>query len=294
MPQTQQKNILKLSYSFIDEAFNASNVSSYQLILQISLDGLSIAVNEKQKNKFIALEVFAFQNVYSFNEIVTVWDVLVLKSKLIFNNYKSTVCIIVNNTSTLVPEPLFEEGSARKYLKFNVPLQLNDLVQVDHLKSIAARNVFAIPFEIKNKFDTVFAAIHYRHYSSILIESVISQNKNQTGKKLYVHVQQTHFEVILIEGKKLLFYNTFHYQSSEDFIYYLLFVCEQLQLNPENIEVVILGEVEKNAAIISLVQKYIRELRFGERFNDAALGYQLQTLPHYFYYTLFSNSLSLL
>jgi hypothetical protein len=194
----------------------------------------------------------------------------------------------------LVPEPLFEEGSGRTYLQFNVPLQWNDFVQTDHLKSIDAINVFALPSELKNKLDAAFTAIQYRHCSSVLIESVISQNKNQTGKKLYVHVQQAHFEVILIEGKKLVFYNTFHYQSAEDFIYYLLFVCEQLHLNPENIEVVIVGEVEKSSAIISLVQKYIRIVKFGERYSDAALGYQLQTLPHYFYYTLFSNCLSLI
>jgi len=294
MPQLQEKNILKLSYSFLDEAFDTAKVSAYQLILQIGLDSLSIAVNEKQKNKFIALEVFAFQNLYSFNEIVTVWEVLLQKSKLIFNNYKSVICIIANNSSTLVPEPLFEEGSGHKYLQFNVPLQWNDFVQTDHLKSIDSRNVFALPSELKNKLDAAFTSIHYRHCSSVLVESVISQNKNQTGKKLYVHVQQTHFEVILIEGKKLVFYNTFHYRSAEDFIYYLLFVCEQLHLNPENIEVVIVGEVEKNSAIISLAQKYIRMVKFGERYSDAALGYQLQTLPHYFYYILFSNCLSLI
>jgi hypothetical protein len=294
MPQTEETHTINLSYSFVDEAFDSTNISAYQLIFQISFQGLSIAVNEKQKNKFIALEIFNFQNVYSFTEIVTAWDVLVKKSKLISGNYKSVICMVVNGSSTLVPEPLYEEGLERSYLKFNVPLQWNEFVMVDTVKSIEAKNVFAVPLELKSKLDSVFNNVHYRHYGSILIESVISQNKNQTGKKLYVHVQQTHFEVIVVEGKKLLFYNTFNFQSPEDFIYFLLFVLEQLHLNPENTEVIIVGEVEKNSAIIHLAQKYIRIVKFGERFSDAAFGYQLQTLPPYFYYTLFSNCLSLI
>jgi hypothetical protein len=294
MPEAKEKNMIDLSYSFIDEAFDISNASAYELILQVGPAGISVAVNEKAKNKFIALEVFNFHNIYSFDEVVTRWDLLVQKSKLITNNYKSAICLIVNNSSTLVPDPLFEEGSERTYLKFNVPVQWNEYVQVDDLKSIDAKNIFAFPVELKAKLDGLSGAINYRHYSTVLIDSLIAQNKNKTGKKLYVHIQQTHFEVILIDGKKLLFYNTFNHQSPEDFIYYLLFVCEQLHLNPENIEVVVVGETEKNSDLITRVQKYIRTIKFGERYSSAGLGYQLQTLPNYFYYTLFNNCVSLI
>jgi hypothetical protein len=294
MPQIQEKNTVHLSYSFIDEVFDSTHVSRYQLILQIGLQGLSIAVNEKAKNKWIGLEVFNFQNLYSFEELISTWDVLLKQSKLISNKYKSVVCLIVNNNSTLVPEPLFEEGSERMYLTFNVPLQWNEFVLVDTIKSINAKNMFALTLELKSKLDSTFNNLSYRHYSSVLIESLILQNKNKTNKKLYVHIQQAHFEAILIEGKNLLFYNTFNYQSPEDFIYYLLFVCEQLQLNPENVEAVVLGEVEKSSGIIALIQKYIRTVTFGERFSDADLGYQLQTFPKHFYYTLFNNCVSLI
>ncbi len=100
------------------------------------------------------------------------------------------------------------------------------------------------------------------------------------------------FEVVLIEGKKLIFYNTFRHHSAEDFMYYLLFACEQLQLNPENIELVLLGEVERNSALYNVAQKYIRNLKFGERKVDADFSYQLQALPKHSYFTVFSNYLN--
>ena len=122
-----------------------------------------------------------------------------------------------------------------------------------------------------------------------MIDTLVLQNKNQTGKKLFVHVQPSHFEAVTIDGKQLLFYNTFNYHSAEDFVYYLLFVCEQLQLNPETIDVILLGEIERNSTIYTLTQKYIRKIKFGERNDGAQYSYQLQTLPVHYYFTLFNN-----
>lgn len=289
MSVIQDKHTVSQSYSFIDESFDIANSAAYQLILQVSVSEVSFAVREKSKNKYIALEVFGIQNSNTFIDIIEVWDTLIKKSKSFSDKYKSVKCIIVNNTSTLIPEPLYEEGSEKTYLKFNVPVEWNEFVLVDSLKSIDVKNVFTFPFELKAKLEGTFYNISYCHYISPLIDSLMTQNKNQTDKKLYLHVQQTHFEVILIEGKKLLFYNTFNHHSPEDFIYYLIFVCEQLQLNPENIEVVFLGEIEKNSHIYSLVQKYIRNIKFGNRTDDADFGFQLQTLPKHFYFTLFNN-----
>jgi len=214
----------------------------------------------------------------------------VIKDSKLFNHpYKSVRCLIVNNLSTLVPNPLYQEDRKKTYLKFNTSLQGDELIGVDEIKSQDVKNVFALPSALKDKLDSFFNNISYHHFSSGLIDSLLAQNKNQTGKKLYVHIQSTHFETIVIEEKGLLFYNTFNHHSPEDFIYYLLFVCEQLQLNPEKIEVLLLGEVEKNSSIYSLAQKYIRNIKLGARSEDAYYSYQLQTFPKHFYFTLFNS-----
>ena len=285
------KNKISQSNSFIDEAFDVKKTSDYQLIIQIGMDGILLAVNNKLKNKYIAFEKYAFQNVYSFKVVPDLLDMLMKDSKLIPHQYKSVACVVVNNLSTLIPNPLFENDKKEIYLNFNVSLEDGELVAVDDLKSLDAKNIFALPVFLKSKLESVFNHVSYHHFSSALIESLLIQNKNQTSKKLYVHIQASHFEVVLIEGKNLLFYNTFNHHSAEDFIYYLLFACEQLQLNPENIEVVLLGEIEKNSTLYAIAQKYIRNIKFGERKGDVDFSYQLQTLPKHFYFTLFSNYL---
>ena len=155
-----------------------------------------------------------------------------------------------------------------------------------------AKNVFALPFSLKAKLDGMYRSITYKHFSTDLIDSLLAQNRNLTKKHVYVHIQQSHFEVIVIEGKKLLFYNTFNHHSAEDFLYYLLFVCEQIQLNPETVEFILLGEIEKSSSIYTIMQKYTRHIKFGARTDNTEFSYQLQTFPRHYYFTLFNNFLS--
>lgn len=289
---TEIKNKLTQLHSFIDEAFDAKKTTSYQLLLQIGISDIQVAIQDKQKNKYIALEKYNISNAYNFEVVAELFDTLLKESKLIDHKFQSVACIIVNNLSTLVPNVLYEDDRKKMYLKFNASLEGSEFIVVDEIRSLDAKNVFALPFSIKAKLDSQYNNVKYHHSSSTLIDTLVSNNKNQTGKKLYVHVQETHFETLVIDGKNLIFYNTFNYHSPEDFIYYLLFAFEQLQLNPEKTETILLGEVEKSSDIYSVSQKYIRTLKFAERSVDSDYSYQLQTLPKHFYFTLFNNFLA--
>ncbi len=287
--QTELKNKITQANSFIDEAFNPAHTGSFQLLMQLSLDNALITVYEKSNNKYIAFENYTFQNIFTFDGLAELLDALMNKSKLIKHKYKSVKCVIVNSLSTLVPNALYEEERKKMYLKFNTSLEGDEMVLTDDLKSMDAKNIFALHLSIKSKLDYQFQNISYHHVSSALIDTLVLQNKNQTDKKLVVHVQQTCLQVVVTDGKNLLFYNSFNYQTAEDFVYYLLFVCEQLQLNPETTELVLLGEIERNSTIYALIQKYIRKVKFGERNDGAQYSYQLQTIPSHYYFTLFNN-----
>lgn len=289
---TEIKNKITQLHSFIDEAFDAKKTAAYQLLLQVGTSDILVGILDKQKNKYIALEKYAVSNVHNFDGVADLMDTLIKESKIINHKFQSVSCSIVNNLSTLVPNALFEDDRKRMYLKFNASLEGDEFVMVDDIKSLDAKNVFAIPLSIKAKLDTLFNNISYHHVSSTLIDTLVANHKNQTGKKMYVHVQSTHFETVLIDGKNLTFYNTFNYQSPEDFIYYLLFVYEQLQLNPEKIDTIFIGEIEKSSSIYTFANKYIRTIKFGERADSSDFSYQLQTLPKHAYFTLFNSYLA--
>lgn len=106
---TEIKNKLTQLHSFIDEAFDAKKTASYQLLLQIGISDIQVAVQDKQKNKYIALEKYNISNAYNFEAVAELFDSLLKESKLINHKFKSVACILVNSLSTLVPNALYED-----------------------------------------------------------------------------------------------------------------------------------------------------------------------------------------
>ena len=255
----------------------------------MGVNDIQVAIHDKQQNKYIALEKYVVSNTDNFEALTDLFDILSKESKLIDHVFQSVICLIVSNLSTLVPSVLFEEDKKEIYLNFNASLTEDEVIMTDEINSLDAKNIFALPASLKTKLNHKYSNVKYHHASSALIDTLTANNKNQTGKKIYIHIESTHFEILLIEGKNLIFYNSFNYHSTEDFIYYVLFVFEQLQLNPEKTETILLGEVEKSSALYTLTNKYIRNIKFAERTVDSDYSYQLQTLPKHFNFTLFNS-----
>lgn len=283
---TELKNKISLTKTIIDESFDPMLCKEYGMNIQIGKDDIVVAIKDIAKNKFIALEQFQFVHNFNFTLIDSLIDEVIEISKLVPYKYKSVNCLIVNGLSTIVPNSLFDEDRKKAFLKFNTDLQGDELVVVNDIKNLNAKNIFALPFSVKSKIDFLFNNVNYIHFSTQLVENILVNNKNQNTKKVFIHVQNSHFELIVIESNNLLFYNSFNYQTPEDLIYYLLFAFEQLKLNPEKNELFVLGDIEKNDAIYLLISKYVRTVKFAERNDGSDYSYQFQNLSKHIHFTL--------
>ncbi len=290
MPDTLNK--IKASFSIIDESFVKDRSKEYSLYIQVGYDVFSFCVLDLSRNKFIVLNVFSIQKAYNDAVLCEKIEELFSKNDLLQLSYKTVNASFVSLKYTLMPSPLFEKEKAGVYLGFNHTLEASETVLSDYIKNIDTHTVFSIPKTVESLLLKLFPEVKINHFVSPLIESVIARYKNHPKTKVVVHVQPSHFEVIVTEGNKLVFFNTFQHQTSEDFIYYLLFVCEQLHLNPEELDLVIIGEMEKNSALYQILYKYIRNISFGNRNENTEYSYKFDTIPSHFYYSLLSQSLA--
>ena len=106
----------------------------------------------------------------------------------------------------------------------------------------------------------MFNTFIYKHYSSIILEKVKLNEKNTTNPSLYLNINVNHMELTYFVKNKLVFYNRFDFSTKEDLIYYLLFTIDQLKLNPEEIPVVITGNITENDDNYMIIYKYIRNV----------------------------------
>ena len=275
--------------SLVDELVDVNQSKLYYLFLQVGLDSMAYCIVDSRNNKYLAMETYTFQNIYNYSLLAENIKIVVGKHPLLSKSFSKVHVALVNNKSTLIPDPLFESDTQKDYVKFNFTLEDDERIAMDTLKTLNAKNLFALPKSLEQVLLKLFPNLLITHHSTSLVENLITNYKNQQDKKIIVHVQLSHFEITVLEGQSLIFYNSFRHQTSEDFIYYLLFVCEQLKLNPENMELILIGEVERNSAIYSILHKYVRHIKFDSRNDNVEFSYKFNDIPRHFYYNLFSQ-----
>ena len=162
----------------------------------------------------------------------------------------------------------------------------NDFIAYDELANSEIINVY-IPFVNVNNFllDT-YESFTYKHSSTVLIENLLNEYKNIEGSFCFVNVTGKYFEIVVIQNKKLALYNFFSFTTKEDFIYYILFTAEQLNLNPEEFELILMGDIEKESELYDIVYQYIRNIKFYVP-NNANL--QLNEIPSHSNFTLLNQ-----
>lgn len=265
--------------SRIDKSFKEDYSRNFQLTILLSLDGFSFSIFSPEKQRFVGLEVYHFSKLEDELKLAAMLDEIVMNRPWIAYPYQSVVVLVDNTASALVPAALFDEKEKGTFLAFNQTYKDNSRIATDKLKNADAVNVYYLANMLAAKIKDLWANATIVHISTVLIESLLIGNKHQNiDSKVFVNVRKNVFDMVVIRNQKLLFYNTFKFSTKEDFIYFLLFAMEQLRLNPEKIELILSGLIEKSSEIFGITERYIRTIKFIERNKIFEYSYVLDEL----------------
>jgi len=230
------------------------------LSIQFSLDGFSFCIKNQQQETIDFVAYDFDKKIENPTELLTKIEDVFSSEKLLQQDFASVLAIHQNDLYTIVPNDFFDENSLQEYLKYTIKILKTDFIAFDEIEIINAKNVYIPYININNYLFQNFGAFEYKHHVSVLIEKLLKLRS--TEKKCFVNVCKTSFDVIVIENEKLIFSNRFSYHTKQDFIYYLLFVAEQLKLDLETISVEFTGEITKESDIYKIAYTYIRNVSF--------------------------------
>lgn len=234
------------------------NKSSVLTIL-LSLKAISFYFNSYHSNNLIDSR---FVSLEDNNDISSLLDSL-KKTLKEFNlsNVLKTKLIINNKLSTLVPNELYNETLNKDYLKYNCDLIDNDTTSIDEIIELDIKNIY-VPFENVNNFlIEVFGSFDFFHFSSIFIKKTFNKITCEKCINFYVSPNNGLLNVIIYEGKKLIFSNIFDYSCKEDILYYILFVVDNVKNVNEQSEISIISRKELFNEEIKYLSKFIKKLK---------------------------------
>lgn len=284
-------------WSICDKSFDESQILNYELSILLAQDGVSFSLAEPQKGKVLAFDAIAFFNPEVGDEIFRnqIADILSSarkKSQWAFHEFPKIRLFLETRKSTLIPRSVSSVETNREILAFNHPLTEEEVVLADNISAGEMIHLFAISGKVFSSLSEIPGISRIHCASSALLELLIGQFRNlKLDDKLFIHVRSRWFEAVCLGDKKLRFYNSFEYHTRADFIYFLLFVMDQLGLNPETSEVVLLGEIEKESEIYQIIYKYVRNVGFVRRLSALEFPYVFDQLPRHSYFTILNTSL---
>ena len=168
--------------------------------------------------------------------------------------------IYYNKTSTLVPSTLFDHKNSLNYLKYNTSINIDDIAANDEVLNHEINNVYIPNTEINNFIFDKFKTFDFFHYSSLIIEKVSNELAEKFSEKVFVNINDGFIDVLFFKDKKLMFYNSYDYNSDEDILFYLLFCFSELKLNPDEIHTVFSGSIDLDSKLYELIYTYVRNV----------------------------------
>lgn len=231
------------------------------LSIQLSLDGFSFCVIDKTDDRIQKLVHHSYDKTASTPEklLHEVREVFT-KEELLQQKFGSVNISHLNELSSLVPRSLFDENKLKEYVRYSSKTFDNDYIVYDEIENHDLVNVY-IPFvNVNNYFIDRFGSFEYKHFSTVLISNLLDTYKFSEHPHIFVHVEKSRIYLVAISGNKLLLYNSFPYRTREDFVYYILFVAEQLGMDPESFELVLSGLIDKQSELYTMARSYVRKI----------------------------------
>jgi len=232
----------------------------HKLSIQVSLNGLSFCVLDSIGKTITNCKELSFGRELTPFEVQKELKSFLRDNAIEDYAFSDVVVVHRNNLFSLVPQALFDKKEVANYLKFNAKILANDLIEYDEISSYDLVNVY-VPFSnINNFIYELFGEFNFYHHGSIMIQAVLAAHKISAEEICYVYLSEGEMDIIITGDKKLLYYNNFHFTTTEDFLYYLLFTFEQLKLDSRSVKLRLFGNVEEGDALYTVSHEYVQSV----------------------------------
>lgn len=276
----------------IDKSFDVNTLNKYHLSLKIGEDSFIANVTKIKSGANIGVTAQSFKGEYKQDFHTSAFIETLKKSPIKISKKYHSVSISISNTAyAIVPKALFDPAELKTYVELNSTSSDAFVHRYQLIPNSTIVICFAIPKELNTWISNVFPKAKIVHELAISIETALRDFKTLSENRLIINVHKNHFDFLYLKEGKLDFVNTFQFLEKEDFLYFLLFTCEQLQINPHEIQTFLLGEIKKGSELHQLLFQYIKHLEFGSRNKNIKIAHGLNGIPNHYYYNTFNQYL---
>ncbi len=273
---------------FTDKTFDNTQTHTYHLSIQISLDGFYFSILDIPKGKYIVLNghhFFLKRPRLLLKHVREVFEA----DELLTGNFKSVEILYATRKFTLVPQAFYTRGSLDKFLWFNTVQERGYSVLKNLFPKAGCLCLFDIPQNLNDFLVAKYPRCEIKNNLLPLVEGVLRRNWS-SPQRVQVHLNffRETFEMVVVNGSKLVLCNIFNYKTERDILYHVLFTFDQLKLSPESTELILHGQIPQVSPVYHLFKRYIKLTSFARLDTTYQYSYTFSQLPEHYYSSLLS------
>lgn len=174
------------------------------------------------------------------------------------NHLKANFALSFTSDWTLIPQSVFHEDDAVKFLQFNTASE-NNQVEWERLIGFEAVLIYEPNSVAEQKLETVFPGLQLKHGIGSLLEFCRNHQQKSTQISSFLHQSEDRYSLAIFNADHLLFANTIQAKHDEDVRYFVLYTFKTLNLDPGH-PVFLLGGAMKNEGLKKNLGIYLSKM----------------------------------
>ncbi len=252
------------------------NTSQIHLLFSLDCPRFDVAFINHQNNQCLRLESYDLGENPSEDQILGQVQNIVKTHDLLNGMFWKSVSLSINNQSfTLIPRELFKKEYASRYLLLARGTALKDTEEAHYYEhqALGANNVFSVEKKTLSLLQELYPFQDFRllHQTSGLINIAMQYRQSNVS----VFYEKDAFSLVYANNQQLQYCNRFLFKTQADFVYYVLFVLKELQIENTYAEVFLYGDIEANDLNYKELQKFVPHLTIGNNQSKVQLTNEL-------------------
>lgn len=237
---------------------NELNKDIQRLTIRVGRSTLSFSV---QKGQEVTFESYVVKSGVSMaanlREALKTSDLLQLT---LSSNTLVRARVSLDTDVMMVPIEQFDEASMKDMYSYAFPSASQDAVVYDVLPDLNAVAVFSVNRDLRLVLSDHFPNVRLMPIMGPVWRHLHQRSFTGRRQKLYAYFHERRMEVFAFRHNRFKFCNSFEVVRSADALFFLLYAWKQLQLQPEQDELHIVGDIPDKETMLAELRRYLQNV----------------------------------
>ncbi|MCH2084325.1 MAG: DUF3822 family protein [Saprospiraceae bacterium] len=276
----------KIKNQIIEDSYSKKDSTDQELSILIGVDSFAYIVVDSENRQPLLIRNFELGSISSISKMITRIQQIIQEDKPLNLAYKRIRIAYAGSASTLIPQRLFNPSEKEEYLSQLTAMGSTYEFRSDHLLPMDAQNVYAIEEELATFMRLSYPGTMMLHLNTVIYSQIVAIARNIVGSFIFANVRGRNLNVFYFDKGDLVFMNSFEFLASKDFIYYIMLIFNQFNLDSQKVPLHLSGEILKESEVYLLLYRYIKFIHFLSKDQLPFLGPKLSNVSAYQHFDL--------